>query len=96
MCGRVELADGDGALPLLKHPHVGGASLSQGQDVIAQVDVVEPQAGEEGGVQRLVGLPGWRGHVRFRAHNRGAYGVFTNSPAAQQANSQGKTNSPRA
>ena len=39
---------GDGALPLLKHPHVGGASLSQGQDGIAQVDVVEPRAAEGG------------------------------------------------
>jgi len=38
VCVRVELADGDGALPLLQHPHVGGASLSQGQVAIAQVD----------------------------------------------------------
>ena len=42
VCGRVELADGDGALPLLQHPHVGGAPLRQGQYAIAQVDVVEP------------------------------------------------------
>jgi hypothetical protein len=95
VCGRVELADGNGALPLLKQPHVGGAPLSQGQDVIAQVDVVEPQAAE-GGVQRLVGLPGLRGHERLCANNRGAYGAFANSPAAQQANSQGKSNSQRA
>jgi hypothetical protein len=27
VCERVELADGDGALPLLQHPHVGGAAL---------------------------------------------------------------------
>ena len=95
VCGRVELADGDGALPLLQHNHVGGASLSQGQDAIAQVDVVEPQAAE-GGVQRLVGLPGWRGHERLCANNRGAYGAFANSPTVEQANSQGKSNSPRA
>ena len=46
--GRAKLADGDGALPLLKHPHVNGAPLGQGQDAIAQVDVVEPQAAEGG------------------------------------------------
>ncbi len=77
-------------LPLLQHPHVGGAALSQGQDAIAQADVVEPQAAD-GGVQRLMGLLGWRGHERFRSRNRGAYGAFANGPASQQ---QGKTNSP--
>ena len=35
------------------------------------------------------------GHERFRAHNRGDYGVFANSPAAQQANSQGKAKQPK-
>ena len=66
VCERVELADGAGALPLLKHTHVGGASLRQRQDAITEVDVVEPQAAE-GGVQHLVGLPGWRG-LRASAH----------------------------
>ena len=95
VCGRVELADGAGALALLKHPHVGGASLSKGQDAIALVDVVEPQVAEDG-VQGLLGLPGWREHERLRANNRGAYGAFANSPTIEQANSQGKSNSPRA
>jgi hypothetical protein len=46
---------------------------------------VEPQAAE-GGVQRLVGLPGWRGHERFRANNQGACGATRSSqqPASQQ------------
>jgi hypothetical protein len=90
VCGRAKLADGAEALSLLLHPHVGGASLREGQDAIAQVDVVEPQAAE-GGEQGLVVLLGWRGHERFRSHNRGAYGAFANGPASQQ---QGKTNSP--
>jgi hypothetical protein len=34
-CGRVELADGNVALPLLQHSQVGGAALSQGQDAIS-------------------------------------------------------------
>ena len=66
VCERVKLADGDGALPMLQHSHVGGAALSQVQVAIVQVDVVEPQAAE-GGVQGLVGLPGWRG-LRASAH----------------------------
>jgi hypothetical protein len=88
VCGRVELADGDGALPLLKHTHVGGAALREGQDAIAQVDVVEPQAAA-GGVQGLVGLLGWQEHERFRASNRGALGA-TRSSQQQASQPPGK------
>jgi hypothetical protein len=86
----VELVDGAGALPLLKLTHVGGASLSKGQDAIAQVDVVEPWAAEDG-VQVLVGLLGSGG---MSTSEQTIEAPTAPLRTAQQANSQGKTNSP--
>ena len=41
------LAEGDGgSSPLLKHPHIDRALLSQGENPIAQVDVVQAQAAQ--------------------------------------------------
>jgi hypothetical protein len=41
------LAEGDGgSSPLLKYPHIDRALLSQGENPIAQVDVVQAQAAQ--------------------------------------------------